>query len=61
MNIETDHTKSYIEQLRDIRDQISLEIQDMTPEDVLEYFNKKEGLFLKSYWNKPSDPKQESK
>lgn len=56
-----DNNDSVVEQLRKIRDQIGLEIQDMTPEQVLEYYNQKEGLLPKSYWNKTDEPKQENK
>lgn len=49
-----------VAQLRKIRDQIDIEIQDMTPEQVLEYFNKQEGLLPKSYWDKGKHQKKES-
>ncbi len=61
MNTETQKTESMVEQLRKIRDQIGLEIQDMTPEQVLNYFNHQKGFLPKSYWNKTSDSKKENK
>lgn len=61
MNTETQKTESMVEQLRKIRDQIGLEIQDMTPNQVLEYFNQQKGFLPKSYWNKTSDSKKENR
>ncbi len=53
------NNNSMVAQLRKIRDQIGLEIQDMTPEQVLEYYNQKEGLLPKSYWDKGKHQKKE--
>jgi len=61
MKTETKQTESMVEQLRKIRDQIGVEIQDLNPKQVLEYFNQQKGFLPKSYWDKPSDPKQENK
>ncbi len=61
METENEESESMVAHLRKIRDRIGLEIQDMTPEQVLEYFNQKEGLLPKSYWNKTDEPKQENK
>jgi hypothetical protein len=61
MKTETHKAESMVEELRKIRDQIGLEIQDLNPEQVLEYFNKQKGLLPKSYWNKADDLKPENK
>ncbi len=48
-----------IAQLRKIRDQIDNQTKDMTPEQVVKYFNQQKGFMPKSYWNKTGDLKQE--
>ena len=42
--------KSPIEQLRTIRDKISLEIQDLNYEELKEYIEKRLNLHPKSVW-----------
>ena len=42
--------KTFVEQLRDIRDKISHEIKDLTSEQMKEYFNKQKTLHSKSVW-----------
>ncbi len=44
--------KSEIEQLREIRDKISLEIQDMTFQELQKYIKDKLTLHPKSSWGK---------
>lgn len=44
--------KSTIEQLRDIREKISLDIQDMNFEELKKYIEKKLTLHPKSVWQK---------
>ncbi len=61
MKTEVQESESMVAQLRKIRDQIDTEIKDMTPEQVLNYFNQQKGFLPKSYWNKTSDSKKENK
>jgi len=42
--------KSLIDQLREIRDKVSLDIKDMTSEQLKDYLNKKETLHPNSVW-----------
>jgi hypothetical protein len=44
--------KSIMEQLRDIRDKLSLEIQDMSPQELKKYLDSKTSLFPDSPWGK---------
>ncbi len=48
-----------VEQLRKIRDEIGVEIQDLNPKQVLEYFNQQKGLLPKFYWDKAKEQKKE--
>ncbi len=48
--IKNTEEKTFIEQLRDIRDKISLEIKDMTSNQIKEYFNKQKTLHQASVW-----------
>ncbi|RYE36490.1 MAG: hypothetical protein EOP42_03140 [Sphingobacteriaceae bacterium] len=60
MKTETQEEESMVAQLRKIRDQIGLEIQDMTPEQVLEYYNNKKGLLPKEVWTKAKERQNNS-
>lgn len=42
--------KSLIDQLREIRDNVSLDIKDMNSEQLKDYLNKKETLHPKAIW-----------
>jgi hypothetical protein len=44
--------KTLIEQLREIRDKISLEIKDMTFEELKDYLKKKKTLHPTTVWPK---------
>ena len=44
--------KTLIEQLREIRERISLNIKDLTTEQVKEYFSKQKTLHPISVWQK---------
>jgi hypothetical protein len=44
--------KTLIEQLREIRDRISLDIKDLTTEQMKEYLSKQKTLHLISVWQK---------
>lgn len=59
MKTDIENTASMIAQLRKIRDSIDLEIKDMTAEQVLEYYNNREGLLPKEVWNKVKEQKKE--
>lgn len=50
--MKTENKISYVEELRNIRDKISLDIQDMSFEQLKEYLNKRESAFPKSCWDK---------
>jgi pyruvate dehydrogenase complex dehydrogenase (E1) component len=41
---------SLTNQLREIRDKVSIEIKDMTSEELKDYFNKKETLHPNAVW-----------
>jgi hypothetical protein len=45
-----------VAQLRKIRDQISLEIQDLNSEQMLAYFKSKKGLLPQEVWDKAKEP-----
>jgi hypothetical protein len=45
---------SLIEQLRAIRDKISLEIKDMNKNEMKNYFKRKKSLFPESKWKEAS-------
>ncbi|RYE18537.1 MAG: hypothetical protein EOP42_30515 [Sphingobacteriaceae bacterium] len=60
MKTETKEKESMVAQLRKIRDQIGLEIQDMTPEQVVEYYNNKKGLLPKEVWAKAKEQQNNS-
>ena len=47
--------KTIIEQLREIRDNINLDIKVMTPEQMKEYFNKQKTLHPTAIWQKAQD------
>jgi hypothetical protein len=47
--------KSVLQQLRDIRDKLSLEIQDMSYEQLKEYLDKQKSLHPKSKWHKQEE------
>ena len=59
MKTETQKTESMVEELRKIRDKISLEIQDMNSEQILAYFKNKKGLFPQEVWQKKEENKTE--
>ncbi|WP_419802611.1 hypothetical protein [Mucilaginibacter sp.] len=59
MKTETQQTESMVAQLRKIRDQISLEIQDMNSEQILAYFKDKKGLLPQEVWQKKEENKTE--
>lgn len=61
MKTETEQTISMVEELRKIRDKIGVEIQDLTHEQLMEYFNRQETFHPKSMWKKLRDSKQENK
>ena len=61
MKTETQQAESMVAQLRKIRDQISLEIQDMNSEQILAYFKDKKGLFPQEIWQKKEENKTEPK
>ena len=42
--------KSVTEQLREIRDEVSIEIQDMSLEQLKEYLKKKKTLHSTAHW-----------
>ena len=42
--------KSLIDQLREIRDEVSHDIKDMTSEELKDYLNKKETLHPNTIW-----------
>lgn len=42
--------KTFIEQLREIRDKISLDIKDLTKEQMKEYFDRQKTLHPTSIW-----------
>jgi hypothetical protein len=44
--------KNFVEQLRAIRDKVSLEIKDMTLEQMKDYLKKKKTLYPTSAWQK---------
>ena len=50
--IITNEEKSTIDQLREIRDKIGVEIQNMTFEQLKEYLDKKSTNFPKKVWQK---------
>jgi hypothetical protein len=49
---EIKKTKSTVEKLRDIRDKVSMDIQDMTFEELKKYLDKRLTLHPKSVWHK---------
>ncbi|MVN21702.1 hypothetical protein [Mucilaginibacter arboris] len=55
MKTETQQGESMVAQLRKIRDQISLEIQDMNSEQILAYFKSKKGLLPQEVWDKAKE------
>jgi hypothetical protein len=44
--------KSVIQELREIRDKISLEIKDLSFEDLVKYFNRQKSLYPSNIWRK---------
>jgi hypothetical protein len=54
--------KSIMEELREIRDKISLETQDMTYEELRKYIDKRlsspGSLYPKEVWDKPKSTKK---
>jgi hypothetical protein len=49
-NKQTKTTKTLIAELREIRDKLSLEIQDMTLDQIKEYLKKKKTLHPTRAW-----------
>lgn len=47
---EINKEKSVLTDLRSIRDKISNELTDMTPEQIVEHLKKKKTLYPKSVW-----------
>lgn len=47
--------KSLIDEMRQIRDKINLEIKDLSVEQLKEYWKKKETLHPKSVWQSRAD------
>jgi hypothetical protein len=43
--------KTYLDRLREIRDKVSLEIQDMTPDQLKDYLAKKKSLRPNAAWH----------
>ena len=54
INEKSKTEKTTIQELREIRDRISLEIQDMTAEQLKEYFNKQKTLHSSKEWQNVS-------
>ena len=50
--IDKKEEKTLVEELREIRDKISLDIQDLTAEQMKEYFSKQKTLRPTSLWRK---------
>jgi hypothetical protein len=50
MKIKENKQKSVLSQLRDIRDKLSVEIKDMTYEQLKEYLDKQKTLHSKAVW-----------
>jgi hypothetical protein len=46
--------KTFVEQMREIRDKISLEIKDLTPEQLKDYLQSKKTLHSANVWPKHS-------
>lgn len=44
--------KTLVEQLREIREKVSLDIKDLTLEQLKEYFSKQQTLHPKTVWQK---------
>lgn len=44
--------KSLMQQLRDIRDKLSEEIKDMSPEELKDYLNRQQTLHSSSVWRR---------
>ena len=42
--------KTLVQQMRDIRDKVNLDIKDLTVEQLKEYFRKQKTLHPKSVW-----------
>lgn len=49
-NIATKKAKSTVQQLREIRDKIGTEIQDLSYEQLVKYIEKKSTLHTKRVW-----------
>ncbi len=47
--------KSVLQQLRDIRDKLSMEIKDMTYEQLKEYLDRQKTLHPTAVWRKRGD------
>lgn len=47
--------KSYLEQLREIRDKLSLEMKDMNLDEIKRYIDSKETLHPKTVWKSNAD------
>lgn len=52
--IKKSEEQTLIEQLREIRDKMSLEIKDLTNEQMSEYFSKQRTLLPNRAWQKQS-------
>lgn len=48
-------------ELRKIRDKINAEIQDMTHEQLMQYFDQQETLHSKEFWKKKLGDQQKEK
>lgn len=42
--------KSLVQQMRDIRDKVNLDIRDLTPEELKEYIRKQKTMHPKAVW-----------
>lgn len=58
MRNKKSQTKSIMVELREIRDKISLETQDMTYEQLREYLDKEKSLFPNAPWGKKGKGKK---
>jgi len=61
MKTEIDNNKSMVGELRKIRDKINAEIQDMTHEQLMQYFDQQETLHSKEFWKKKLGDQQKEK
>ena len=59
METKVEQKKTYVEQLRDIRDKMSLEIMDMNFEQLKEYLDKRNSLFPAEVWEQNPKAQQQ--